>query len=56
MLFTLLMLIGCPGEETGEPVDTYLGPPTETVPSFYGKVPSNLIVISIDTFRRDAVC
>ena len=55
MLFSLLMLLGCPGEETGEPVDTYLGPPTETVPSFYGKVPSNLIVISIDTFRRDAV-
>lgn len=56
MLFSLLMLAGCPGaSDTSDTVDTYLGPPTATVPSFYGSVPSNLIVISMDTFRRDAV-
>lgn len=29
------------------------GPPTDTFPSFYGSVPKNLLVISMDTFRRD---
>jgi arylsulfatase A-like enzyme len=39
------------GEPEPEPVD--LGPPTDTFPSFYGSVPSNVLMISIDTFRRD---
>ncbi|MCA9718729.1 MAG: sulfatase-like hydrolase/transferase [Myxococcales bacterium] len=29
------------------------GPPTDTMPSFNGDVPRNLLVISIDTLRRD---
>ncbi len=44
---------GAPGtsDATGEPQ----GPPTDTVPSFYGQVPTNLLVISIDTLRRDVL-
>jgi arylsulfatase A-like enzyme len=33
--------------------DTKTGPTTDTLPSFYGSAPKNLLVISIDTFRRD---
>jgi arylsulfatase A-like enzyme len=37
-------------ETTGPP-----GPPTDTLPSFLGELPKNLLVISIDTLRRDAL-
>lgn len=51
-----LFVLGCHNEsEETAPVDTYLGPPTATFPSFYGTPPTNLIVISIDTFRRDVM-
>lgn len=31
------------------------GPPTDTFPVFFGEVPKNVLMISIDTFRRDEV-
>ncbi|MBA2320983.1 MAG: sulfatase-like hydrolase/transferase [Deltaproteobacteria bacterium] len=40
------------GDDDG-PGTAPLGEPTDTVPSFYGKVPSNLLILSVDTFRRD---
>ena len=49
ILWTLL--VGCSGGSLfggGEPPE-----PTDTFPSFYGSVPQNLIVLSIDTFRVD---
>jgi arylsulfatase A-like enzyme len=53
MLFASL-LVGCtssfdPGDKDGRE----LGPPTDTFPSFYGQVPRNLLMVSIDTLRRD---
>ena len=27
--------------------------PTDTVPAFYGRVPKNVVMISMDTFRKD---
>jgi len=48
------LLLACSGDAPEpEPVD--LGDPTDTFPSFYGKVPKNVLMISIDTFRRDAM-
>jgi len=44
---TLLTACGGPEEDTSEL------PKTESFPQFYGEVPQNLIVISIDTFRID---
>jgi arylsulfatase A-like enzyme len=58
MLLALLLACTAPsvpvlpsdGDDTGEvPVPV----PTDTFPSFYGKVPKNLLVVSVDTFRRD---
>jgi arylsulfatase A-like enzyme len=31
------------------------GEPTDTVPSFYGSVPRNILMLSIDTFRKDSL-
>jgi arylsulfatase A-like enzyme len=38
-----------PGEET----DVTDLPVTDTFPAFYGSVPKNLLIVSMDTFRRD---
>ncbi len=47
---------GGPGD-SGSPVDSGADsgerPQTDTFPSFYGAVPKNLLVVSVDTFRRD---
>lgn len=46
----MILLLAC----TGAPVETVpLGPPTDTFPSFYGEVPRNLLMVSMDTLRRD---
>lgn len=39
--------------EAPSPVTPTGGAPTPTIPSFRGAVPANLLLISIDTFRRD---
>ncbi|MDP2306288.1 MAG: sulfatase-like hydrolase/transferase [Pseudomonadota bacterium] len=57
MLLSLLLACTAPsvpvvpggGDDTGEPALL----PTDTFPSFYGEVPKNLLVVSVDTFRRD---
>ena len=43
----LSVLPGCSGGKNSQL------PPTDTFPSFYGEVPQNLIVVSVDTFRID---
>jgi len=49
-----VLVSACSGDEPEpEPIDR--GPTTDTFPSFYGEVPSNVLMISIDTFRRDAM-
>ncbi len=57
----LVMLSACGGKESDtaapavvDPVERW-GEPTDTVPSFYGFVPKNILMISIDTFRRDSL-
>ena len=47
----LTLLVACSGRDAPEPEEQ--GPPTDTFPSFYGEVPKNVLMISIDTFRRD---
>jgi len=46
-----LVLTACGGESASP--DLPSGPPTDTLPSFYGDVPDNVLMISIDTFRKD---
>ena len=41
-----------PWEDTAEKPNPS-APPTDTLPQFYDRVPSNLLFLSIDTFRRD---
>ncbi len=48
----LVLLAGCTAPDT-DPIDVPRGPPTDTFPSFYGEVPKNLLMVSVDTFRRD---
>jgi arylsulfatase A-like enzyme len=47
----LVAMLAC--GPTAEDSGAHHGPPTNTMPSFYGQVPSNLLFISIDTLRRD---
>ena len=59
-LAILLGAFGCgsmTGDESAAPVDPVerWGPPTETVPAFYGAVPKNILMLSIDTFRKDSL-
>ncbi len=46
-MFMLLLLLACK--------DKIDGPPTDTFPVFFGEVPQNVLMISIDTFRRDEI-
>jgi arylsulfatase A-like enzyme len=48
----LLFLFACKAVPEPEPDYSEL-PKTDTFPAFYGSVPKNLLIISIDTFRRD---
>ena len=47
--YSMMLLTSCGGSA----VDTSDLPKSETFPQFFGEVPQNLIVISIDTFRTD---
>ncbi len=55
--FSLLLAIGCTDKGDAGPKDDDTEvpdlEPTDTVPSFYGHVPKNILVFSIDTFRKD---
>ena len=51
LLTMAVLLVSCSGGEA--PPDLPSGPPTDTFPSFYGSVPKNVLMISIDTFRKD---
>lgn len=48
----LVLLFACKAVPEPEPDYTVL-PKTDTFPTFYGAVPKNLLVVSIDTTRRD---
>ena len=56
----MVLALGCsgadPSKDTGalDPVARW-GEPTDTVPSFYGAVPKNILMLSIDTFRKDSL-
>jgi arylsulfatase A-like enzyme len=54
LIWLTFVLAACTGDEQGSdkapPLQTT---PTETTPSFLGRVPKNLLIFSIDTFRRD---
>ena len=50
-MLALTTLLACTGSSpTDDSVDAT---PTDTFPAFYGTPPKNLLVISLDTFRRD---
>ncbi|MFZ5476118.1 MAG: sulfatase-like hydrolase/transferase [Myxococcota bacterium] len=51
MLAFALAACAPPEADPIEPAE--LGPPTDTVPSFYGSVPKNVIFVSMDTTRKD---
>lgn len=55
-LVLLGALAGCTDKDDGGPeddTDVVDLTPTDTIPSFKGHVPKNLLVFSIDTFRKD---
>jgi arylsulfatase A-like enzyme len=54
LLLPCLLLVACqePGQQKKRP-PTVQGDPVGTTPDFYDRVPTNLIMISVDTFRRD---
>jgi arylsulfatase A-like enzyme len=60
-VFTALaLLVGCgslSGKDSSDAVDPVerWGPPTDTTPSFYGSVPKNILMLSVDTFRKDSL-
>ena len=52
----MLAVLGCVGGSGGDadrPDTGSQGEPTDTLPSFYGHVPKNVLILSIDTFRKD---
>ncbi len=59
MLGPLIAVVGCGsgsvdvGQPPGSDVGTAVIPTTPTVPSFYVRVPNNVLMISMDTFRKD---
>lgn len=60
MVLLLAGLLACGGkseEADSGPLtpEERWGPPTDTIPSFYGSVPKNVIMLSIDTWRRDSL-
>ena len=50
-MLALTTLLACTGSAPSD--DSVDATPTDTFPSFYGTPPKNLLVISLDTFRRD---
>ncbi|HHO49672.1 MAG TPA: hypothetical protein ENK18_02090 [Deltaproteobacteria bacterium] len=52
-LVSVLSSVGCTSWPERPPPPKYGDTPTDTFPSFLGRVPRNIVMISIDTFRRD---
>jgi arylsulfatase A-like enzyme len=55
-LLAAIAMVACDPGSTGEgswPDPGSAGRPTDTIPAFYGKVPKNVLILSVDTFRRD---
>lgn len=50
-MLALMTLLACSGQDPAD--DSASTVPTDSFPSFYGSAPKNLLVISLDTFRRD---
>ena len=50
-MLVLMTLLACSGRSPSD--DSANATPTDSFPSFYGSAPKNLLVISLDTFRRD---
>jgi arylsulfatase A-like enzyme len=50
-LLPVLLVLSCSGETPSNTLPH--GPKTDTFPQFYGEVPTNILMISMDTFRRD---
>ncbi len=55
LLFFALAACGPEPASPPGPAEVLTGPPTETMPAFEGRVPANLVMVSIDTLRRDHV-
>ena len=55
MMLLVPLLLACSGDPDAQPLDTSLPPePDESIPLvFDGPPPTNVLMISIDTFRRD---
>ena len=51
-MWTPLLLLACSGGSQS-PADIASLPITDTFPAFHGSVPKNLLIISMDTLRRD---
>jgi arylsulfatase A-like enzyme len=49
----VLLALGCGSEDGGKGRKKATGPATDTVPAFLGRVPKNVLMLSLDTFRRD---
>jgi arylsulfatase A-like enzyme len=47
------LLAACTGDSDKQRPDPVDPEPTDTYPQFLGRVPKNIVMISIDTFRRD---
>lgn len=50
-MLALMTLLACSDKAT--PTDSANLTPTDSFPSFYGEKPKNLLVISLDTYRKD---
>lgn len=55
LLLLATVLSGCPTPSARPPDPEYGAEVTATVPAFRGRVPRNLIMVSIDTLRKDHV-
>lgn len=53
MVVAALTLFACSGSHTYPSPPDWGDEPTDTFPQFYGRVPKNLLMISMDTFRKD---
>ncbi len=54
-LVALILSSACTTSPATDPGPDYGTTPTDTVPQFYGRVPRNIVMLSLDTFRRDAL-
>ena len=55
-LVPMILSVACTTSTNDTDSGTDVGTtPTETVPQFLGRVPRNIVMVSLDTFRRDAL-